>query len=577
MERCDRQALPAPTGGSREERPIRGATDSDRRIAGGHLGRNSRSPSVGRQDNFFDLGGDSILSIQVISRARQQGVMLAPRHVFQHQTVAALALAAESEPHFKAEEGPIQGDAPLTPIQEWFFEEAFPNPHYYNQAVLLELTRVIDPAILRRAIQTVIGHHDVFRLRFRQEGGVWRQSHRAEVHEVILHCEDLSTVSGRQQDEALEQKANQWQSRLHLEQGPTVETVLFDLGPDRSPRLLIVIHHLIVDGVSWRILLEDLMTTCGQLLEGHAAMLPSKTSSFQRWSERLRTYAQSVLSKEEIDYWLDPIRRQISPLPVDDPGGDQTEASSEIVTLSLGAEETRLLLQDVPAVYRTQINDVLLGALAQVLGRWSGNSAVLIDLEGHGREDLFQDVDVSRTVGWFTSVFPVALRIAEDAQPGDLIKSVKEQLRHIPNKGIGYGLLRYLSPHDAVREQLRQFAASEISFNYLGQFDQTFPAEAPFRPACEAIGKSNDASTRLPYALDINASLIDGRLAVAWGYSRHRYKRQTIVELAESYLLTLNACIQHCIEQETGTYTPSDFPDIDIDQGTLDHIFEEIG
>ncbi len=575
--KVDRQALPAPTGGSRDDGRYEAPQTPTEELLAGIWAELLGASSVGRHDNFFDLGGDSILSIQVISRARQRGVMLAPRHVFQHQTVAALARAAESEPHLKIEEGPVQGDVPLTPVQEWFFEEAFPNPHYYNQAVLLELTRVIDPAILRRAIETVIGHHDVFRLRFTQEGQTWRQSHQAEAPEVILHREDLSTLSNTQQDEVLEQKASQWQSCLHLEQGPTVQTVLFDLGTNRSSRLLIIIHHLIVDGVSWRILLEDLMTTCGQLLEGHSAMLPSKTSSFQRWSERLRTYAQSGMSTEEIDYWLDPIRTLINPLPVDDPSGDETAASSEIVTLSLGAEETRLLLHEVPAAYRTQINDVLLAALAYVLGQWSGNSAVLIDLEGHGREDLFQDVDISRTVGWFTSIFPVAVRITEEAQPGDLIKSVKEQLRRIPNKGIGYGLLRYLRSHDALREQLCRFTAPEISFNYLGQFDQTFPAEAPFRLASEAIGKSNDVSTRLPYALDINVSLLEGRLVVAWGYSRHRYKRETIVELGESYLVMLNTYIQHCVAQETGSYTPSDFPDIDIDQGTLDHIFEEIG
>jgi hypothetical protein len=252
-----------------------------------------------------------------------------------------------------------------------------------------------------------------------------------------LTCVDLSAVPETEQESTLSAIATDLQTTLNLSSGRVVRIALFDLGT--SQRLLLVIHHLVVDGVSWRILLEDLQIAYQQLSQGQAIQLPPKTTSFKHWAERLTEYAQSEALQQELDYWLTQSRRQIAPLPVDFPGGDNTVAHSHTISISLSQEETQALLQDVPAAYQTQINDVLLTALVQAVKQWTGESLLLVDLEGHGREEIFEDVDLSRTVGWFTTLFPVLLDIGAASSLADALKTVKEQLRNVPNRGIGYG------------------------------------------------------------------------------------------------------------------------------------------
>ena len=233
------------------------------------------------------------------------------------------------------------------------------------------------------------------------------------------------------------------QRRFNLAEGPIARFGWFNLGGRRPSQLLMVVHHLAVDGVSWRILLEDLQTVYEQLSRGEMAALGPKTSSFQRWARRLNEHALSGAVREESDYWLATAPPKNAHIPTDFSVGDNTGASARTVSVALEVEETLTLLRDVPSAYRTQINDILLAALGSALSRWTGSPLVHITLEGHGREELFDDVDLSRTVGWFTTTFPIRLDLRETNDPGDLIKSVKEQLRRVPNRGIGYGLLRY--------------------------------------------------------------------------------------------------------------------------------------
>lgn len=534
---------------------------------------------VGVFDNFFGIGGDSILGIQVISRTRQQGIKLTPRQLFQHQTIAELAAVAASQvdPEISLEQIPVSEGVLLTPIQQRFFEQDLPNPHYYNQTVLLEIKADTDRTLLQQAVETVIAHHDAFRLRFTADAERWRQAYQAEVTGSIVQRVDLSSISEADQPAALETAATHWQASLHLSKGPLIRTVLFDRGQDQTARLLIIIHHLVVDGVSWRILLEDLTYVYRCFVKNQPIAMPTKTNSFKQWSEQLQRFSQSRNLKQEVGYWLNQIRGQgRSLLPVDKLMGEQTEAATESVTVSLEVEETRQLLQEVPAAYRTHINEVLLTALAQVLVRWSGSPVVQIDLEGHGREDLFDGIDVSRTIGWFTSIFPVILHIDSAASSGAVLKSIKEQLRRIPNKGIGYGILRYLSSDREVRDQLAAWPPSQVSFNYLGQLDQIFPADAPFHPTGESVGRSYDERNRSPYELDINASILSGSLNISWGYDCQRYRRETIDALAQAYLQALKLLINHCLSSSAGGYTPSDFPDVEIDEGMLGYILKEM-
>ncbi|MCP4657640.1 MAG: non-ribosomal peptide synthetase, partial [bacterium] len=278
---------------------------------------------------------------------------------------------------------------------------------------------------------------------------------------------DLSALAVHRQVPALESAAAAVQSSLDLTRGPLVRLVLFERGPRRSARLLWVIHHLAVDGVSWRILLEDLEQVTRRLERGEPGSpgggqmggspgggqmmgaLPPRTTSYKSWAERLAARAGSATVTGELEFWRSQAEAKGGELPVDHPGGVNTLASAGEVTVSLPAEETRALVKEVHDAYRTRINDLLLAALVQAFGEWTGKRILLVSMEGHGREELDEDLDLSRTVGWFTSIFPVLLERFDD--PGDQIKAVKERLRSIPGGGVGYGLLRYLNEETAGR------------------------------------------------------------------------------------------------------------------------------
>ncbi|HYP02720.1 MAG TPA: amino acid adenylation domain-containing protein, partial [Pyrinomonadaceae bacterium] len=407
----DRRALPAPAFERSEaaETFVAPRTAIERRLAeiwSQVLGVRS----VGVDDNFFELGGDSILSIQIIARANQAGLRLTPKQLFQYQTIAGLASVVGTTNAVEAEQGTVTGHVPLTPIQRLFFEHNAATPHHYNQAVLLEVKEPLDAGLLEQTVAHLLAHHDALNLRFVQTEYGWQQSNAAHEGETPFQRFDLSAHADAEQAAAIERIADELQASLNISQGPLMRVALFDLGGGKPGRLLTLIHHLAVDGVSWRILLEDLLNVYRQLSRGERVKLPPKTTSFKQWAERLTLHAESEAVRGELDYWLAQSERQASsPLPIDFRTGDNTRASASVVSIALNAEETDVLLHEAPEVYHTQSNDLLLTALAKALTKWSGRNRLTLALEGHGREEIAEDLDLSRTVGWFTSVFPVAL------------------------------------------------------------------------------------------------------------------------------------------------------------------------
>ncbi|MEB3217400.1 MAG: amino acid adenylation domain-containing protein [Nostocales cyanobacterium 94392] len=523
-------------------------------------------------DNFFELGGDSIISIQIIARAHQAGLKLTPKQLFQYQTIAELAtVAGTATNNLQAQQGLVTGEIPLTPIQHWFFEQNFAQPHHFNQAMLLEVPSNIKPELLQQVLQQLLIHHDALRLQYIQHNSQWQQINGDASSSVPFEVVDLSNLTSEEQKIAIAQKANALQRVLNLSTGNLIQVMLFQLGVSSPGRLLIIIHHLAVDGVSWRILLEDLTTAYDQILQGVNIQLVAKTTSFQDWSYRLQNYAQEQKLRLELKYWLQKSDTFATVLPVDYAyeKSANTVGSSKIVSVSLSREQTRNLLQDVPSVYNTQINDVLLTALVQTFAQWGGCNSLLVDLEGHGREDLFEDVDLSRTVGWFTSVFPVRLKLEDSIHPGEALKSVKEQLREIPQRGIGYGILRYLSDDQTIREQLQALPQAEISFNYLGQFDQTQFGDG-WKFAQESNGEIHSPLGQRSHLLEIDGLIINGRLQLDWRYSQNIHRQSSVENLANYYLQTLEAIIAHCLCKEAGGYTPSDFPEAGLSQDELD-------
>lgn len=532
---------------------------------------------VGIHNNFFELGGDSIISMQIIAKANQSGLKLTPKQIFQHQTIAELASVAGTINSVQSEQGLVTGFIPLTPVLHWFFEQNQPEPHHFNQSVLLEVPATLQPELLQQALQKLIYHHDALRLRFVQQDGKWQQYNSDAVDEVSLDIADLSHLPQGEQLKAIADKADSAQRTLNLADGPLMRVVLFQLG-NSAGRLLIVIHHAAVDGISWRILLEDLSQAYKQLEVGKTIQPPAKTTSFKEWAMRLQDYSRSQELCSQLDYWLESMQFPTALLPLDYTAAAQenTVASSRTVCVHLSVEQTRALLQDVPSAYNTQINDVLLTALAQTFTRWTSSPSLLIDLEGHGREDLFEDVDLSRTVGWFTSIFPVLLRLEAQDDLAEVLKSVKEQLRRIPNKGIGYGILRYLSIDECDRHQLQALPKAQVSFNYLGQYDQTQLATLGWKYAEESSGSIHSPQGQRSHLITVDGLVMEGRLKLEWYYSEKFHRRETVEHLAHEYIAALEAIIAHCLSPEAGGYTPSDFPDVEFSQEALDELLAEI-
>ncbi|MEO0970633.1 MAG: condensation domain-containing protein, partial [Cyanobacteria bacterium J06639_18] len=474
--------------------------------------------------------------------------------------------------------GVVTGIAPLTPIQHWFLMEDHQEPHHFNQSILLHIPNDTKPDLLKKAVEELVSHHDALRLRFRAQGAEYDQINHGIDDIVPFSFIDLSTTPKLPETQTFEQIATDFQASLNLGTGPILQVVMFKLGDTCGARLLITIHHLAVDGVSWRILLADLEIIYRQLSSQQPVQLSAKTTAFIDWAKALKDYAQSEILKQELDYWLNQPWSQITSLPLDHvhTQHENIVGSASSISATLDEEETRILLGEVNETYNTQVNDILLSALVLSLEQWTGNPIVVINLEGHGREELFEYVDLSRTVGWFTSLFPVLLQRPLSA--GDLsstIKSIKEQLRAIPNRGIGYGILRYLCEDSTVNQKLQAIPTPEIIFNYLGQFDQE-QSETSWRLVPESIGRNRSLTQNRNYLLDINALVVEGKFQVSWTYSKNIHDHTTVEKLSQSYLQAIRSLIEHCKLEDTFGYTPSDFPDAQLDQIEIDEILESL-
>ncbi len=507
---------------------------------------------IGIHDNFFALGGDSILSLQIVARAQAVGLQLTPKLLFSHQSIGELAPYIQTATINTAPQGEVTGFVAPTPIQQWFWQENLPKPHHFNQSILLKVPADLQVDLLQQVLQALLHHHDALRLCYTP--GDRQQSQAPQTTTVPLQIHDLRGLSVEAQTSQIAQIGDARQRSINLATGPLLLANLFQL--EDSGRLQIVIHHLAIDGVSWRILLADLWTAYQQCAAGIKIQLPAKTTSWQDWAAKLTNYAQTITP--EIAYWQTIASHANRALPLDFPQGQNTCGTTATISQVLDTTATHHLLQVVPQVYHTQVNDVLLTALTQALQQWTGHQT-LITLEGHGRADLFADVDLSRTVGWFTTMFPICLQLPTSEDLGQQLLAIKEQLRAIPQQGIGYGLLRYLHHDPALTAQLATIAP-EISFNYLGQFDQTLATTAEWDIATEFAGVDRSPHGQRPCLIEINCLMVAGQLHLNWTYSEALHQATTIQSLATDMLERLQQLIDHCLQPTAGGYSPSDFP-----------------
>jgi amino acid adenylation domain-containing protein/non-ribosomal peptide synthase protein (TIGR01720 family) len=524
---------------------------------------------VGLNDNFFELGGDSILCIRVISRARAAEIHFTVKQMFEHQTIARLAAVVGEVPVVRAEQGLVAGVTGLTAVQTWLLEREMPNVSHFNQAMLLEIPLALDIPALDGALRAVIRHHDALRLRCEQRNDRAQAFYAPPDDRIVLELQDLTSVRGDRK-RALEAHCASVQAGLDLAHGPVFRAVFYILGSREPARLLLTAHHFVVDGVSWRVIAEDLWASYARLVAGQEPDLPPKTTSLHYWTQRVAELAKSPRLLDEVDTWAAvPFAL---PLPVDRVDVDNTVGSTGDVQGELSADDTETILTQAPQLFHTQVNDVLLTALARTLARWTGQSSVCFDLEGHGREPLFDDVNLSRTVGWFTSIFPVRLTVSDGDVASDLA-SVKEQLRTIPNRGVGFGILAHLSD-DATRARLAALPRRELTFNYLGQYGGN--ADDAIRGAAESAGPLRDPLSQRPYLIEVDSSVAMGRLALHWIYSENRHDQTTIERLSRDFLSELRAIAAACRATHAGLSTVERFPDAGLAEDDLDRLLSSL-
>lgn len=525
-------------------------------------------PRVTRNANFFELGGDSILSMQIVARAQARKVHLLPWQLFQHQTLAELAAVAVWSGTPEASQTQTSGEVPLTAIQHWFFERELSSPHHFNQSVLFEGVKPLDPRLLERAFAQLLNHHDALRSRFTRDQGVWRQWQTESVGQPAFTHIDLSIIAETHQDRIWKQAANRIQTSLHLGDGPIARMVYVSRGAGRRDLLLLVVHHLVVDGVSWRIVLDDLNQLYGQLSRGEAPTLPPRTTSIQHWSESIHGFANSSELQAEKEYWFSSQHRGVAPLPRDVETGCNDVASSDNISFELNEKWTRALIQDAPRRFRARIGELLLTALGDALTMWSGAERVLVDVEGHGREPVLEGMDLTRTVGWFTSIYPVVLRSTAAASHHDKVRVVKEELRHIRRGGTGYGILRYLCSAGDSASSAARWPQADVSFNYLGQFDSVV-GDSILSPSTEYSGPVEDPRNMRAYAIEITAWIAQGQFRSACRYSRNLHLRESISRLVTLFQDALEA-VSHAALTADSVHSPADYPLAGLSQAALD-------
>ncbi len=509
---------------------------------------------VGVNDNFFSLGGDSITAIQFVNRAKKENIFLKVKDVFKHQTISKLANNQSVKNEILSEQGILTGEMNLLPIHHNFFNKKYPYFNHYNQSVLLTVPNTINLSILENAIQYIYQKHDALRLNFVKTDDSYVGVFDSELPQ--LEKERIDT------NEEIQNKitiiCNKYNSEIDIEHGSISKFVFIQTPSDtENNRLFITIHHLAIDGVSWRILIEDLTSYINNELIDQPLTVEEKTTSYRQWQEKLQEYADSKKIKSQINYW-ESIIAKASVVPQDNANQNDLETPQKAnYSLELPSKLTQKLLKECNHAFKTEINDLLLTALALSLTNWSKTSNIVIGLEGHGRVELFDTIDLSKTVGWFTTLYPVLLENISNDVEATLVQT-KENLRAVPDSGIGYGLLRYLNSDENVRANLVT-DVEQIIFNYLGQIDNTNQEEGLFKFAAEDKGNEVNSNNHDSTKLTINGAVVNGALTFGWSYDSNKYKEESIKKLAIDFNDNLINLVNILSDKKEVTLSPSDY------------------
>ncbi|MFI7431245.1 condensation domain-containing protein [Micromonospora sp. NPDC049836] len=503
-----------------------------------------RTGGLGIHDDFFAAGGDSLLAMQLVARCAEAGITVTPRQLVRHPTVAELAASLGAATAVDAEQGEVTGEAPLTGAQRWFTDLIAPTmgrPALFNHPYYLRLARPLPADLLRAAVRRLVAQHDALRLRLtRRPDGSWRQHHADPADAVPFTSHDLTGLPVAEREAAAEARCAAEQTGLDLTAGPLARVAHLRLGPELPDRLLIVAHHLVVDAVSRGLLLADLETLCGQLERGEAPVLPAKTTSYRAWAERLAGYAGSARLREQLPFWLaqtgDGGLTRLADVPHDGPYrlGDLGLAS-----VTLDAAATRGLHAAARRL-RTGVRDLLVWAAASTVAARTGGP-VTVATTGHGREPLFDDVDTTRTAGWFQVLYPLRLELPAAGPATRSLRAVIRQLGRVPDNGIGYGLLRHLCPDEPVRRQLAAIRPPAIAVNYMGGFgfDDVSPGSQLLDVCPAPFGPTEDPDGHWPFPFDVTGALTGDGLRLDLSYATPAFRPETADDLLDGIRTSL--------------------------------------
>ncbi len=537
-----------------------------------------RMDQVSIHDHFFLLGGDSIKTMQLAARLNEFGLKLMVQDVFKYPTIAQLSDHIVVKESNEEELPPVEGEVPLSPIQQWFFDSKFIAPNHWNQAVMLKATNKLDEKALELVMEQLVIHHDALRMVYKElEGNVVQINLAADKPApATLETIDLSHYDHTESKlfARIIQLSNEAQQSFDLENGPLIKAV--HMTTNHSSYVLLVIHHLVVDGVSWRILLEDLASGYELAINGHNVRFPSKSTSYKVWSERLRQDASQYMhwDKEET-YWLKQLDRNFGHIPTDYEHSNGTMGESLTVSMKLDCHITEQLMIQVGQAYQTNVQDILIAALAAALKQWTGYEDFLVLMEGHGRHSIIQESDLTRTVGWFTVMYPFVLSAKQADQHSIHIRTVKESIRQVPMNGLGYGLMKYGTITKAHVSDVIQRAIPEISFNYLGHMDP-LSLNHTFEVSEQLLGDVIGPANVRAHKLDIQAAISSQSLTINIVYSNGQFDSSTIEQFAAMYEQQLNQYIAHCLSQSGTELTPHDYGNNDLSLEELDSIMDII-
>ncbi|WP_243649493.1 amino acid adenylation domain-containing protein [Baia soyae] len=515
--------------------------------------------SVHLHDDFYQLGGDSIKAIQIASKLKQVGLKVRAKDILAHSAIHEMVACVELDQNEqRIEQGAVDGEIPLSPIASWFFTQSFPEDHHWNQSVLLSLNEQVKVDQIEAVMDVLIRQHDTLRINVNRENGTmfYNAAHLSRPFQLTRI--DLSHLSYESQQSEMERLGLELKSTMNLEEDLLIDACVFDLG-EQGKRLLLTAHHLIMDAVSWRILLGDMAS----LLENPNRLdgLLPKTHSYQYWVNELHSYVAN-LTEDEIQYWKS-IGKRTSGFSSSDAtmSGNQLQQVAQVQE-KLNAEETKALLTSANEAFRTEPVELLITSLALAIKEHTNQSRVCIEMEGHGREEFTPGLDLSRTIGWFTSMYPVLLEVGDEEFSAQM-KSMKEQIRKVPNKGLDYLILKHMS------NRLQDGNEPLVRFNYLGDFDATaYPKFFTF--ASESSGSETGQVNHLTAVMDITAMIVNQELQLSITYNESEFHTETMASFMKQWLSHLQGILKQCCNQEQTQFTPSDFEMVNLSQEELD-------